>query len=77
MNRKMVSRFVLISSIGLGGYLSGTYNERRKLNEKISILTESDPYFCNFGDKFRQNVMYDLLYSLYCYSLLITHKLKK
>lgn len=58
MNRKMVSRFVLISSIGLGGYLSGTYNERRKLNEKISKLTETDPYFCNFGDKYRQNVMY-------------------
>lgn len=65
----MVSRFVLISSIGLGGYLSGTYNERRKLNEKISILTESDPYFGNFSDKFRQNVMYDLLLT----RLLITY----
>lgn len=64
MNRKMVSRFVLISSIGLGGYLSGTYNERRKLNGKISELTETDPYFCNFGDKYRQNVMYDVCYHL-------------
>lgn len=35
MNRKIITQFFFGSTIGIGGYLLGQYNEKQKCNFKI------------------------------------------
>jgi hypothetical protein len=39
MNREFWKKVFFISSIGIGGYLTGTYSERKKF---LEILTKND-----------------------------------
>ena len=48
MNKRLVSKILLVSSIAGGSYFLGTRTERQRLQANFDKATEADPYlFCN------------------------------
>lgn len=62
MNKRLVSKILLVSSIAGGSYLLGTRIERQRLQENFDKATAADPYlFCN-KDSLWKDVSWILVY---------------